>query len=94
MIGRRRTEADRIRARLAEAGVLVAAPPTLPRAAENQSVPTIDALVKLSEQCGSPVVHVEDQWTGADVFFVDDGGTRYRYRAAGRPDRFRRPVRV
>jgi hypothetical protein len=92
MIGKRRTEADRIRAKLA--GVLVPAPPSLPRAAENLDVSSIDALVKLSDQCGSPVVHIEDQWTGADVFFVDDGGTRYRYRAAGRTDRARRPVRI
>jgi hypothetical protein len=92
MIVRRRTEADRIRAKLA--GVLVTAPSTLPRAAEHVDVTSIEALVKLSEQCGSPVVHIADQWTGADVFFVDDGGTRYRYRAAGRPERFGRPVRV
>lgn len=92
MIGKRRTEAERIRAKLA--GVLVTAPPTLPRPAESLDVASIDVLVKLAEQCGSPVVHIEDQWTGADVFFVDDGGTRYRYRAAGRPDGFRRPVWV
>ena len=92
MIGKRRTEAHRIRTKLA--GVLVTAPPTLPRAAEHLDVTTIEALVKLAEQSGSPVVHIADEWAGADLFFVDDGGTRYRYRAAGRPDQFRPPARV
>ena len=55
---------------------------------------TIDALVELAEQSGSPVLHVADQWTGADLFFVDDGGTRYRYRAAARAERKRRTVTV
>jgi len=92
MMWHRRTEADRIRAKLG--GALVSAPAQLPHAVEQLDVATIDALVKLSEQCGSAVNHVEDRWTGADLFFVDNGGTRYRYRAAGEPDRFRRPVRI
>jgi hypothetical protein len=89
---RRRSEADRIRAKFGSR--LTPAPPTLPRAAEQLDVATIDALVELSEQCGSPVLHVTDQWTGADLFFVDDGGIRYRYRAAGRSDRYRRTVTI
>ena len=92
MLTRRRTEADRIRARFGS--VLVEAPTTLARAAEQLDVATIDALVELAERCGSPVLHVADRWTGAGLFFVDDGGTRYRYRAAGRAEGDRRTVTV
>ena len=80
---RRRTEAERIRAQ--HRARLVAAPARLSPAAEVVDVVGIDALVRLADRCVVPVHHRADPRTGAEVYFVDDGGVRYRYRAAGRP---------
>jgi len=82
VLTRRRSEAERIHARYGE--VLVDVTGGLHRAAEELDVATIDALVKLAERCGRPVNHLPDPHAGADVYFVDDGGVRYRYRATGR----------
>ena len=87
MIGKRRTEADRIRAKFGR--VLTPAPPALPRSAERCDVASIEDLVELAARFGAPVMHVEDKWTGADLFLVDDGETRYRYRAEAHSSRFR-----
>ena len=87
----RRGEAARIRARyghrLAETRI-----PTKPT--EEFEVPTFDALLLLADEHGTKVSCVPDPTIGRDLYFVDDGAIRYRYRAAPRRRAVPRAVTV
>jgi hypothetical protein len=87
----RRSESRRIAARWGR--LLVDAPTGLARADEEIGVASFDALALLAEERGATIAHLPDPWTGGDVYFFDDGGTRYRYRAAARHSE-RRPVAI
>ena len=86
----RSCEADRIRARY---GDLLVDGRERPEAREHVEVATIDTLVRLAYRVQTTVAHVPEPRTRRDLFFVDDGGVRYRYRAAA-SDSGRRPVTV
>jgi hypothetical protein len=74
--------------------MVVDAPAAVSHVTDFVDVTSVDVLVKLAVKVGTSVLRIPDQWTGADVFFVDDGGTRFRYRAAARSDGDRRALTI
>ena len=87
----RRSEAARIRARHGNRLADVRAP--VP-STEEFDVPSFDALLKLADEHETKVSCVADPALGRDLYFVDNGGIRYRYRAAARPGAVPRAVTV
>lgn len=77
-----RSEAKRIGRRYRR--LLVPAPTDIRPVTEEVDVSTFESLVQLAASAGSTVTHLPDPWGEADLYFVEDGGVRYRYRAAGR----------
>lgn len=49
---------------------------------EQVDVLDMEVLVRLARSLDCSIAHVPDPWTGRDLFFLDDAGTRYRFRAA------------
>ena len=78
----KRGEAARIRARHSDRLDEVRVPTPM---AEEFDVPSFDAVLRLADEHGARISFVSDPALGRDLFFVDNGGIRYRYRAAPRP---------
>ena len=87
----RKGEAARIRARYGDrlADVAVPADPI-----EEFEVPCFDALLRLADEHGTRISCVPDRALGRDLYFVEGGGIRFRYRAAARPGVVPRAVTV
>ena len=78
----RRSEAARIRARHGARLDDVRLPPLT---VQEFDVPNFDAILRLADEHGTRISCVSDPAFGRDLFFVDNGGVRYRYRATPRP---------
>ena len=83
-----RSEAQRISRRYRR--ILAPAPSDIRPVTEEVDVSSFESLAQLARAAGRSVTHLPDPWAEADVYFVEDGGVRYRYRAAGRARAARR----
>ena len=83
-----RSEAHRISRRYRR--ILAPASGDLRPVTEEVDVASFESLADLAVAAGRTVAHLPDPWAEADVYFVEDGGVRYRYRATGRARAARR----
>jgi hypothetical protein len=83
-----RSEAKRISRRYRR--ILAPAHGDIRSVTEEVDVGSFESLAQLAKAAGRTVTHLPDPWAEADVYFVEDGGIRYRYRATGRARAARR----